>query len=508
MSMSAIDYIKNLFKRDEKKEKIFIRSFKGASRTRYTKWIDSTLTKINSDIQSDLLTTITRCRDLAKNEPIIRSYLSMCEKNIIGKSGFSLQCQLKKDDNILDEELNNSIEWAWWEFGKTSNGFLTVDGGMGHNEFDSLILRTLLIDGEVFIRIHKNAKNPFGLSFEMIDAAAIDFTKQQEFNSNGVAIILGVEVDRKYKPLAYYVREGTVTAYTAGKIERVPANEIIHLYKREFPAQTRGIPPFNACLDSIKQLQDYRIAELMGAKTSACLGIFYERNNMTTSGDFLDQSMNEENNAGEFINSLEPGMASIAPTGYSVKSVTPTHPNSGYYEFNKSILTQMASSLGVSYAKLCKDYSAVNYSSLREGTIDEAAYFSAQQEFLINNWKEKEFELFIESYIVNGNTSLKPSRLKDILWYHQWVTVRRAYFDKGKDILAEKYAIEMGIKSPIMLLEEEGKDVDEVLKSYSLWNSLCKKYDLNFNSSKEDNLLNPEEDQSEEEQMNKDGRNG
>lgn len=282
--------------------------------------------------------------------------------------------------------------------------------------------------------------------------------------------------------------------------ERVPAKDIIHLYKKEFPQQVRGLPPFNAVLDDIKQIQDYRVAELMAAKVAACLGIFYERNGNTPKGDFLDEEENEDK--GEFVQGLEPGMASVAPNGYSVKSLAPTHPNNGYGEFNKSILKQIASSLGVSYAKLLKDYESVNYSSLREGTLDEAAFYSEMQSFLIENWKEIEFKLFLESYIVNSKTSLKASQVNDLLKYHIWISQKRAYFDKAKDIIAEKYAIQLGLKSPIMLLEEEGVDPEEVLKSYALWKSLCNKYELTFNAD-DKATLEPVETQSAEDIANK-----
>ena len=61
---------------------------------------------------------------------------------------------------------------------------------MGHLDFDALILRTLLVDGEVFIRIHKEVKNPYGLTFELIDAASVDYTKIREATEgqNGIVI--------------------------------------------------------------------------------------------------------------------------------------------------------------------------------------------------------------------------------------------------------------------------------------------------------------------------------
>ena len=476
------------------------RAFKGAMKNRYTDWLLASLTKINADTNAGQLDVITKCRDLAKNDPIGRSYLSICQKNIIGKGGFTLQCQLKDADGKLNEKLNDEIEWMFYDWGKAMNSYLTVDGYTGHNDFDALILRTLLIDGEVFIRIHRGAKNPYGLTFELIDAASIDYTKIREAAPSVNAIILGVEVDKYYKPVAYHYKPGNSTAYQIGLPERIDAKDIIHIFKKEFPQQVRGIPPFNATLDDIKQIQDYRVAELLAAKTAACLGIFYERNNQPVAGDFLNEG--EEEDRGTFVQSLEPGMASIAPAGYNVKSVAPTHPNSGYGEFNKSVLRQIASSLGVSYNKLVKDYSDVNYSSLREGTLDEASFYAEMQAFLIENWKEIEFKLFLESITINTN-AVKASQVAELLKYHTWISQRRAYFDKAKDILAEKYAIELGLKSPLMLLEEEGLDPDEVLKSYALWKTMCEQYGLTFTTEKKEQPIEPSENQDDEELANK-----
>ena len=474
------------------------RSFKGAIRNRYTDWLTATLTKINADTNQDQLGVITKCRDLAKNDPIGRSYLSICQKNIIGKSGFTLQCQLKDADGKLNEKLNDDIEWMFYDWGKAMNSYLTVDGHTGHNDFDALILRTLLIDGEVFIRIHRGAKNPYGVTFELIDAASIDYTKIREAAPSVNAIILGVEVDKYFKPVAYHYKPGNSTNYQVGLPERIDAKDIIHIFKKEFPQQVRGIPPFNATLDDIKQIQDYRVAELLAAKTAACLGIFYERNSQPVAGDFLNEG--EEEDRGTFVQSLEPGMASIAPAGYNVKSVAPTHPNSGYGEFNKSILKQIASSLGVSYAKLVKDYEAVNYSSLREATLDENAYWEEMQAYLIENWKELEFRIFLESIAINTD-SFKASQINELLKYHTWICQKRGWFDPSKEILATERSLKLGLKSPIMLMEEQGLDPDEVMKSWALYESLCKAYGLEFNvkgETADDKLAHEDQDYNDE----------
>lgn len=402
------------------------RSFAGAIKTRFTDWISATFSKANADILNQQPILLPRCRDLAKNNPIIRSYLGMAVKNVIGKNGIALQSQLKDKNGDLAQDFNDKLEWAFYEWGKKANGFITLDGEVGDVDFDALILRTLLVDGEVFIRIHKDARNPYGISFELIDALSIDFTKKREGLPSQGAIINGVEIDAHGKPVWYYLAEGTTVSYGGGKIEKIPASEIIHIYHKEFPLQTRGIPPFNAVLNDLKNLEDYKVAELLAAKTSACMALFYERNNMAEQGDFLNDA---DEDKGTFLQELAPGQSSIVPTGYNVKSVAPTHPNNNFDDFNKSVLKQIASSLGVSYAKLVKDYAGVNYSSLREGALDEQAYFAEQQSFLIESWKEIELKLFLESIALHTDI-IKPSQVTEIMRNHSWSAVKRAYFDK------------------------------------------------------------------------------
>lgn len=63
------------------------RSFVGAMPSRFVNWIYSqSYSKINLDIDNGLLVLLSRTRELAKNNTIVRSYLELMEKNIIGKS--------------------------------------------------------------------------------------------------------------------------------------------------------------------------------------------------------------------------------------------------------------------------------------------------------------------------------------------------------------------------------------------------------------------------------------
>lgn len=312
--------------------------------------------------------------------------------------------------------------------------------------------------------------------------------------------MLGVEIDQNYKPVAYWTKTGNTTCYQAGKGERIPASEIIHIFKQEFPQQVRGFSPLNASIEDLKQLDDYGVAELMAAKVAAVMSLAYERNNQAQTGDFLDSAQAAEDEPGVFAQNIEPGQSTIVPTGYSLKTIQANHPNNGYDAFNKAVLKRVASSLGVSYNRLVHDYESVNFSSLKDAAIDEKIYFSDLQGFLARNWKEREFRLFVEGLALNGDFS--SSKLLELKKYHHFLAPKKPYFDIGKEVLAEKAQLEIGIKNPIQIIEENGYDIDEILRGWSQWNALCKQYGVNFKAD-EATKVEPVEAQTDEERLGK-----
>jgi len=101
------------------------RSFKGASRSRFTSWLMSSFSPINRDLKNDLQTLIIRSRDLSKNNEIFRSHLNNLQKSIIGNQGFRLQSIIKNPDGTLNDEINREIEYAWWDYCKSVNGYVS-----------------------------------------------------------------------------------------------------------------------------------------------------------------------------------------------------------------------------------------------------------------------------------------------------------------------------------------------------------------------------------------------
>lgn len=460
-----------------------VRAFKAAFNNRFVDWLFSSRCKINVDLVSQLETLITRSRDLSVNNELFRSFISNQQKTVIGSQGFRLQMQIKNEDGTLNKQLNEQIEWAWYQFTRKKN--LEVSERYNDIDLDLQILRTLLVDGECFIKIVKDKKSPYGIRFRLIDSLDVDCHKLQLMTSTQNGIYNGVEVNQDYKAVRYWIRQNNNGNYGSGELKTVPADEIIHLFKTQFIDQVRGYSQIVASLQSLKQLEDYAEAELIAAKVASCQGIFYERNNDVPRGDFLNQK-DMEDDQGTFLTELNPGVASIVPRGYSIKTLTPNHPSSDYNGFTKSIAKRIASSIGTSYNMLNHDYSDVNYSSLKQANVDENNTIRIWQRFLIENWKNVEFELFLKNYLINSKTTLEPSKFHKYLRSYRFIARVNPYTDPAKQVVATERKLKLGLTSPIAQIQRSGQDVQEVIRDRVKYKQLCEQNGLPYNYDTED----------------------
>lgn len=185
-----------------------MRSFSAAGRSRFTDWLSATFAKINWDLKADLRDLVTKSRDLAKNNALFRSHLSNVTSAVLGKSGFQLQVLARNEAGELDRELSDRVEWHWYEYTRARNGLLTSDRRTGGRDLDFLVLRTLLIDGEAFVRIVRDRKSPYGVRFRLLDGLTVDTLKNQRASGSQRAIVCGVELEADGRPAAYWIRPG------------------------------------------------------------------------------------------------------------------------------------------------------------------------------------------------------------------------------------------------------------------------------------------------------------
>lgn len=423
-----------------------------------------------------------RSRQLCMSNPYASRFVQMVVSNVLGQEGIRLEARTKRElGGDLDIADNAALEAAWAEWSKPSN--CSVTGKLGLRDIQRIALSALARDGEVFLRVHKTEDNPFGISVEIKEGDCL-LTRQNQELKGGDRIIMGVEQTIHGKPLAYhFVVEDNIQnpaeTYNSSRLgnvrtERVPADEVIHLYVHDRPGQTRGIPWMAQSMRGLHMTESYREAELVAARVAASKMAFYtSKHGDGYLGDDIDQD-------GNLVFEAEAGLIEQLPEGVELTTLDWSHPNSNMGDFVKSSLRGVASGLGVSYNALSNDLEGVNFSSIRAGVQEEREVWKSLQTFLADHLLNPLFEVWLSTSMLNGALPFPPrkhDKYLDVIWRPRGFS----YVDPVKDQQAFEKAVSLGVMSRSEIAAQQGKDFRDVLEELAKEEKLA--YELGVNVS-------------------------
>lgn len=453
------NFLSRIFKKNFNQPKY--RLFTAAENNRLLEWVLN-FGKMNLALKREYVPIVRRARAMAVNNELVCGILENYRRNVIGPEGFVLQSK---------SAIAPQIEADWDEYNSRSGEYLTFDGRQSGRDFDNLILRSLVIDGEAFIHREYDFSSPFGYRYELIDALDVDTDFSEEYQ-DGSRVVMGIEIDPAGRETAYYLRiNRNSDFYGTGERIRVPAERMIHIYRKLEPQQVRGVSILAPILKKIAHLEAYEEAEIVHARAQSCVMGIWEK---TGTGDPLDA-----NGQGEIATELEPGTFKFAPEGYTPKFLQNAAPSSNFASFWKNLTRTIANSIGLSYNKAAGDYESVNYSSLREASLEDRATYTELQQFFVENWKDIQFKDFIESGKRNRSYPNDKNLMK-----HRFFGRRFQWVDPLKEISALEKEFSLGLTDPITEIEKRGFDPDEIIERTKLWREKCKAAGLDLSGSK------------------------
>jgi lambda family phage portal protein len=337
----------------------------------------------DQNLRYNLTTLRARARDMARNNDYAKRFLRMVKTNVVGHNGIILQSRVVNDAGTPDEGANKALELAFKDWGK--KGYCEISGRYSWRDIQGVALKHMAADGEVLIRRIRDYKfNKYGYALQMIEADHLD-EKHNAVLGNKNVIKMGIEFASNGRPVAYHLlkihpgeRSGLIGyGMSYGERVRVPASEIIHLFIPERISQNRGVPWMHTALTRMQMAGGYEEAELVAARTAAAkMGFFTNKAGDDYQGDAVG------GDGTPIIEAAEPGKFDDLPPGYDFKPWDPQHPTTAYKDFMKTILRGVASGLDVSYNNLANDLEGVNYSSIRQGVLDERDVWRDLQAFL------------------------------------------------------------------------------------------------------------------------------
>jgi lambda family phage portal protein len=320
--------------------------------------------------------------------------------NVIG-SGIGMQAQVRTSRDSLAERINDDIEAVWAEWSRADS--CHTGGRLAFKLLERLAMAQVFDAGEVFIRIHRRA---FGasrvpLALELIEAErmADDFV-QTGTPIPGNVIRMGVEVDQYHRPVAYWIREMHPNEnYRFGirapeRIERVPAEDIIHLALIDRWPQTRGEPWLHTAARRLNDMDGYSEAEIIRARAQAAVPWAIE----TPEGV---ETFGELEIDGSAVMDVEPGTAKRLNPGEKMNAPAPNSPNPALDPFMRYMLREVAAGVGVSYESISRDYSQSNYSSSRLSLLEDRDLWRFYQSWFICDFRQRVHHEFMQAGVLS-----------------------------------------------------------------------------------------------------------
>ena len=439
--------------------------YDAAQLSRLTSSLQTEAQFINTTLRFQLRILRARARQASQNNPFARRFVSMVVANVCGPQPFRIEGKVKFKSGKPDDLTNDRIEEAWKGWGKPGNCEIT--GKWSFNAVQRLLVRTLAIDGEIILRKLKGPDfGPYGYKLQLIDADRLHELKNAALE-NGGAIHAGVEVDAYGKPVAYWIlkrkpAQWQVAGYTF-EYDRIPADEIIHIFVPEFAEQVRGIPWMYAALLNLVHLGAFEEAAVIAARVGAAnMGFIQspdggaslaEQQGIDAGAPGEEPSINAEAGAYQFL-----------PPGYTaVKGMDARYPDAAVEPFIRACLRGVAAGLDVAYHNLANDLENVNYSSARIGELDERDAWLQIQSFMAEHLHQPLYEDWLRWAVLMGKLPFDVSSLDKYKCVY-WQARRWAWVDPLKEVGAAIEAINAKIKSRTRIAAEGGEDLQEVFE--------------------------------------------
>lgn len=443
--------------------------FQGANVDRLTAGLIGYSNSINADLDSALVLLRSRARQLAASNGFGRRFVNLCAQNIVGPTGPTLQVRARRTDGLLDKPANDAVENSWYKWTKPAH--CDVRGLMSLPMLLRVAVKAAARDGEGLLRKVRSRNFLGGLKLQLLEIDRLD-EKLNVRLANGNIIRQGVEIDTASRPVAYHIKTGhpgeTGFAANRNDVERVPADDIIHLFLPERAEQIRGYTWMHAVLIDGAMLHQFKDSALVAARVGASkMGVFTQRDDgdpdaLASVADKQDgQRLQMTAEAGEFFE---------IPKGYSLETFDPTYPNETFDSFVTACLRGISSGLDVATHNLSGDMTQVNYSSARIAEQSERDAWISLQQWIIDSLLLPVYAEWLRFSLMRGDIRLPGSgkalpeeREQKFLDAAEFQGRRWSWVDPQKEAEGKRIELELGITSRTRICAERGVAFDDVL---------------------------------------------
>ncbi len=332
---------------------------------------------------------------------------------------------------------------------------IDADGRNNLYGLQRLAMATVVDAGEVLIRRRFRQRGdgfPLALQLQVLEPDFID-TAKSGLTDGGSDIREGIEYDAIGRRVAYWLFPrhpgGTFRLGREWRSHRVPASEVLHVYRQDRPGQMRGVSWFAPVAMTLQDMADHQDAQLMRQKIAACFVAFRVNTDADADGG--------GDKAG-LATSLIPGRIQNVAPGEDIRFASPPGVEA-YDEFTRTVLRSVAAGMGITYEALSGDLSNVNFSSARIGRMEmDRNVTSWQWLMLIPQMMQPIGQWIIDQWAMERMA--RPARGLRL----DWVPPPMRLVDPVREIPALRDKVRAGFASRQAVVRELGYDPERLLE--------------------------------------------
>lgn len=412
-----------------------------------------------------------RARDLERNSDMLPAQVLALERNVVG-TGIMLQAKIKRNGgDETDEALNTLIEDAWRDWCKPEHCDITAR--MSFDEIQEMCVRRRFVDGGILvIKVYENGQFKLQLKeVDCLDTSILAFEKNR--------VVGGIELNEYDKAVAYHIKQSSDFAIMPSV--RVPANRVCYLSYLTRPSQIREMTPAAPSLPRIDDTNELITSAVMKERLLSYFGLLLS-NTGAGIGGFgrgIGESSDPKKAYPEEV--LEQGMIKRLAPGEVPHVINPSGVSSTAGDMARLTQRLSGGAVGLSYEASSRDMSQVNYSSARQGLLEDQRTYRRWQQNLITHLCTNVYLEWLDWAVLKGQISL-PDYYQDKASYqkHIWISSGWEWIDPLKESKANTEALHSGQKTLQDICSANGKDWRDVIKQRGLELELQKQYGLSL----------------------------
>jgi lambda family phage portal protein len=412
-----------------------------------------------------------RGRQLDRDFPYFYNARNQIVNYVVG-DGIKFRSRVKSPDGRLDKMTIQKIQDSFSRWADKAS----TDGKQHFYELQALGKSDDVVAGEsFFIKNFGDRSRYIPYTLQPIDADQLQNNYTVEANDRGNLVVNGVEFNKKTGAVdAYHFQENRYNH----KVVRMPAENVIHIFKMDRPGQVRGISQLVSAIQTAHLLKSYLDSEQGSvAMASRWLG-FVTKDDPSgfqsafseagTGDDAENRFMDIEDATIEFLNENE-----------KIQFADPQRPSGNFKEYVRLILRMLAVTSGAPYELISGDYEGLNYTVLR-GTRND--FYDRLRPVIARHIRQfcwPAIKPFFSTGVMSGRLDL-PGFMSDPWIYQEaeWLPPGMSPVDPLKEGKADISLINQNLMSPFEAASRRGRDLDRIYEEIQLGDEMKNEFGI------------------------------